>query len=772
MKKIVIGIVSLCVLVIAIMYLALLGSFPVMQGSLKIAGLDSRTQIYRDQEGIVHIDAQTAHDMNFALGFSMASDRAFQYEMVSRAGQGKLSELLGPDLLPVDKLFRTLNSAHIRNNILSNIDAKIRKDLDSFMAGYNYYLENNIRPIEFFILGTKPKKIEIEDIYGVFVYLTYSFSPFIRNEIAYNDILAKVKNRNLEYLFANDNVDLSKKVRRVVESSIIDYDSLLKGIGTFTGSNAWAIAGKNTKSGKPILASDPHIQYSAPNIWYEANIRNKQEDFHIYGHFLPLLPFAAMGHNRHHGWGLTVTYTDDVDLYQMPDDFEVVREEDSTIFVKGQGPVDFTLRWSKKGPIVDEIATRVDSDAKNIAAFFSFFQEGNKPIEGFYRLGRAKSFEEIKQAAALVKSPGQNIIYADVDGNVARLIMGDSYKRSHPKESDLIQAPDRKILGPYDFMQKPHEINPRSGYVVSANDRPKVKTAQDVHHRGGWHSDNRYDTILSALELRHDWDLAAQKMVQTASFSSNNKKMVDLIIKSALRTKLSEQEQSALTELKDWSGHSRADLVGPAIFHETTLEIRKLLMDELEDDRLNYCKAINSWTFYYRLVENPYDFWWDIKNTAPIENMYDIMAQAFKLTVAKYTKELGADIKTWKWGRVHQLKLPHAFEKSALLSKIFSHGPYPANGSINSINHIRRVKCDQGHTPVTGPSTRRLVDFSNVDISYGILPLGNSGHMLSPFYDNQRERFLNDEYREQIFNFDLVKKREAKYLTLRPLKSI
>ena len=195
-------------------------------------------------------------------------------------------------------------------------------------------------------------------------------------------------------------------------------------------------------------------------------------------------------------------------------------------------------------------------------------------------------------------------------------------------------------------------------------------------------------------------------------------------------------------------------------------------MDELAGDRLNYCKAINSWTFYYRLINNPDDFWWDIEKTGRIETMYDVMAQAFRLTVAKYKDELGEDINSWRWGRVHQLKFPHVFEKSKLLAPIFSFGPYEAHGSINSINHIRRVSCDNGHTPVTGPSTRRLIDFSNVDISYGILPLGNSGHMLSPFYDNQLKRFLNDEYRKQIYNFDIVRKEQAKVLTLRPAAGI
>ncbi len=768
MKKAFVGFVSLVVFLILGIYFALLGSFPVMQGSLKIAGLDSLTKIYRDQEGIVHIDAQTNHDMNFALGFAMASDRAFQYELVSRAGQGRLSELLGADLIPVDKLFRTLNSKYIRDGILENLDPKVKRDLESFMAGYNYYLENNIRPIEFFLLGAKPMKIGFEDIYGVFVYLNYSFSPFMRNELTNTHILAKVKDRNLKYLFANNEVDLSSKIRHVVQNSVIDYESLLEGIGTFTGSNAWAISGANSKSKKPILASDPHINYSAPNIWFEANIRNKQEDFHMYGHFLPLIPFPAMGHNRQHGWGLTISYTDDVDLYQLEDDYEVIRVEDSLIKVKGQEPIDFSLKWSKKGPVVTEVVQGVRKDAKNIAAHFSFYQEGNKPIQGFHDLNYAKNFEEVKKAVSIVKSPGLNIVYADRDGNIARLIMGDSYNRSHPFESDFVQTPDREILGAYEFMDKPHEINPANGYIVSANDRPKT-IKNTINHRGGWHSDNRYNTILEALELRHDWDIDGQKMMQTASFSSNNKRMVKLIEKALKLSDLDDFEMNALSILVNWTGHSRKDLVGPTIFHETNMEIRHLLMDELEEDRLKYCKAINSWTFYYRLLDRPNDFWWDIKKTGPIEDMNAVMAQAFKNTIKKFRSDLGDDLSEWKWGRVHQLKMPHAFEKSKLLAKVFSHGPYPANGSINSINHIRRVTCDNGHTPVTGPSTRRLIDFSNVDISYGILPLGNSGHMLSPFYDNQRERFFNDEYRPQIFNFDLVRKSEAKILTLAPL---
>lgn len=768
MKKIILSLLGAVFLLITTVYFLLLGSFPVMEGSLKIGDIDNEVQIYRDHEGVVHIDAKTRHDMNYALGFSMASDRAFQYELIARAGQGRLSEILGPDLVAADKLFRTLNSSYIRNDILTNLDPVVRKDLESFIAGYNYYLENSIRPIEYFILGIKPKKINLEDIYGVFVYLNYSFSPFMRNEIAYQQIMADVKHRDLKYLFANNEVDLSHRLRRVVEAQFIDYDDLLEGIGTFTGSNAWAISGDKTRSGKPILASDPHIKFSAPNIWYEANIKNEEEGFHMYGHFLPMIPFPGMGHNRNHGWGLTISYTDDVDLYQLDDDFDIVRVENSVIKVKGSTPINFNLKWSEKGPIVDEIVKTVNKDSKNIAAHFSFFQLGNKPIEGFYGLGRAKSFEEIKKATSIVKSPGLNIVYADAKGNVARLVMGDSYNRSHPYESDLVQSADRKILGAYDFDDKPHEINPENGFVVSANDAPKTMK-EGIHHRGGWHSDNRYNTILESLKLRKNWDIDSQKMVQTASFSSHNATLLKLIGNAAKNSKLSQYESKALETLLSWKGHSRKDQVGPTIFHEMNIRIRKLLMDEMGDNYLNYCKAINSWTYYYRLLERPDDFWWDIEKTAPIEGRDDILMMAFKSTVSYLKGLLGDDISTWRWGRVHKLKFVHPFEKNKFLAKIFSHGPYEANGSINSINHIRRVKCNKGHTPVTGPSTRRLVDFANVDLSYGILPLGNSGHMLSPYYDNQRERFFNDEYRYQIFNFDLVKKSGPKVLTLRPI---
>ncbi|EPZ50659.1 penicillin amidase [Bacteriovorax sp. BAL6_X] len=768
MKKILGIAIGLFVLISACVYFMLLGSFPVMHGSLKIDGLNGLTKIYRDHEGVVHIEADSRHDMNYALGFSMASDRSFQYELISRAGQGRLAEILGPDLIPVDKLFRTLNSKYIRDGILKTLDPIVRKDLDSFMAGYNYYLENNVRPIEFFLLGIKPKKIDLEDIYGVFVYLNYSFSPFIRNEVAYQSIMAKVKHRDFKYLFANNEVDFSKRLRRVVDANFIDYESLLKGIGTFTGSNAWAISGKKTKSRSPILASDPHINFSAPNIWYEANIKNKEEGFHMYGHFLPLIPFPAMGHNRKLGWGLTISYTDDVDLYQLDDDFEVIRIEDSLIKVKGEDSIDFQIKWSEKGPVVNEIVEAVNKDAKNIAAHFSFFQDGNKPIEGFYGLGRAKNLDEIKKATSIVKSPGLNIVYADADGNIARLIMGDSYKRSHPLESDLVQTPDRKILGTYTFDEKPHEINPKSGFVVSANDAPKTMK-EGIYHRGGWHSDNRYNTILKSLELRENWDMDSQKMVQTASFSSNNRKMQKIIHNAVKKYPMNSLEEEALEVFMDWKGHSRKEQVAPSIFHETNMRIRKLLMDEMGEDYTKYCKAINSWIFYYRLLDTPFDSWWDIEKTAPVEDRDLVISMAFKESVEFLKSKLGDDISQWRWGRVHQLTMPHPFAKNDFLAKLFNHGPYEANGSINSINHIRRVSCDSGHTPVTGPSTRRLIDFANVDISYGILPLGNSGHMLSPYYDNQRERFMNDEYRPQIFSFELMKKSGPKVLTLRPL---
>jgi len=746
-------------------YITLKISSPVMEGKVIIPALKDKVEILRDKEGIPHIYAKKRVDMFFALGFVQASDRLFQFDIIRRAGAGRTAEIIGAKTLEVDKLFRILGGQRTFENRLKHLPKELLSDFESYTAGLNYYMDNYPLPIEYKVLRTRPEKFTIMDAYYVYTYLAYSFTPMLREDQLHSKLVRTIKNRDLSMLTSIGNHIPSEKVSMIDNFSIdrlVGIDKILSNLSPLEGSNAWAISGEKTKSGSPILASDPHISFSVPNIWYEAHLNCEEDDYQMYGHFLPLIPYPAMGHNFEFGWGLTMSYADDLDLFQeqIKGENYIFNSKERKLeykneVIKVRGDKDYVMKipLTIRGPIGDEIM-----DTKGVSINWAFYLDSNKPMYTFYQMSKAKNMAQVKEAVSHSKSPGMNVLYADKEGNIAQFIFGAYLKRSHPEYSNVINKGSSEVLGIYDFDLKPHRENPENGVLISTNDKPQNSK---IDMRGLWYPKNRHDTVEQNLSVISKWDAKMMRRVQTSNldvFAIKYNKTIVSILRRMFHH-LDDFERKSLDIMAKWDGKSDVDSVGATLYNHFNYTFLPIVLDELDsEDRLQYCFSTASWYFHQRLFENLDNPWWDKAATKQVESSQETIVEVYKASISDLKRKLGHNLDSWQWGNIHQIEFPHPFGMNKILGKIFNQGPYPVAGAINVVNHNRRKGCENGHAVKSGPSTRRIIDFANPAISYGILPLGNSGHLLSPFYDNQRERFLKGEYRNQYLNILDVKK--------------
>lgn len=768
-KTLKVGLFLLAVLILVVLvggYEFVKARVPQMSGELTLRNLEGPVEVIRDQNGIPHITAKNNRDAFRTLGFVMASERLFQMEVSRRLAQGELAELFGEKALPSDKLFRNLglkseSEKMINKKLAANsFDPQMMEEVGAFYDGINQFIETGPLPIEFVMLGLKPRPFSMVDGQSFVGLMGFSFGIAIMTEPLLTKLVTRIGGDLVEDLrnekipgdqtrMVNVDHKLSVRVLKIVAD-------LENGFNLFEGSNGWILSGKKTTSGSPLIANDPHISYSHPGIWFEAHI--KTPTYETYGHFLSLIPFPVLSHNRDRAWGLTMTLTDDMDIYKENIDLKEktyvykgaklsLMERVETIKVKGGPDYQMNIFSTHHGPVLDYALSDTSAD-KSLALQWAFYNEANDPLTSLFKMGRAKDMMEFKAAVATGKAPGLNILYADKE-NIGWWMFGEVWKKRPGIKSDFIlngENGEDEILGSLSFAEKPHMENPASGMIVSANSRPE---GYPVGTRGDWQPDDRYKTIENVLSHKEKWSPEETMELQTLNMNFENKLLLETLLRETAFSSESEKKSylKYFEILKAWNLSSDVDSIAATIYYSWTKEIQvKLLKDLTVDEREVFAKVPNGWIFFKRVVLEPLSPWW---------KKYDrgtLFKEAFAQTILDLEEKLGKDSKEWQWGKLHTLEYAHPFGRVKPLAAIFNLGPFPAPGATQEVNNQKFSSFKDGFQVKAGPSTRRIIDFSQPEKSWGILPAGNSGHMLSPFYSNQVQKFLNGQYREQLLD--------------------
>jgi len=765
-------VLGLIILIPSLFYAYLLYSRPKYAGIEMVMGLKDKVTILRDQYGIPHIEAKTDEDAYYALGFTMASERLFQMEISRRAANGELSEIIGEKTLQSDKTFKNLKVRRsmeemLQKNPLSQ-NPEMEKLILAFYRGVNDYQNTHPLPIEFKILNIKPRPFTVLDGLSFVGLMSFNFAIALSQDPLFTSLESKM-DPNLVDEMRVEKINSKKKIITELRPKIpyhseipalISY--LETGYPLFDGSNGWLLGKNRTTSGAPMLVNDPHISYPHPGIWYEAHLRSNESE--TYGHFLPLLPFPILSHNKDKAWGLTMTLTDDMDIYREKligdDQFEFkgiaykVNTYDEEIKIKGKDSYKFKLKETIHGPLLTEVLPE-----KNMSLKWAFLESDNNPLLVLYKMSVAKNMDEFKQAVARGVAPGLNVLYADRD-NIGWWMFGRIYEKPDHVRSDFIldgSSGKDEYLRELPFAEKPHSENPASGIIVSANFRPFGFKA---NQRGDWQPDDRFNTIYTLLSQKEKWSVEETKELQTLSMNLDNKNMIQEILKDLVATS---KNQKYIEILKQWNLESSTDSIAASIFFTLQNQIGLILLKDLSPDELNaYGKVSTSYIFIKRMINERENIWWkkfDRKQT---------INQAFENTLTLLSNKFGDNELNWRWGKLHTLEFAHPLGKLPPLNYIFNLGPFEIAGSSQDVNNQKSDHLKSEFNVKAGPSTRRIIDFSNIEKTWGILPVGESGHMLSPFYRNQLPDFLNNKYRPMLLNQADINKNVSFRLELIP----
>jgi penicillin amidase len=458
LKRSALALLVLVLLAVAGLAWFLVGKQPQRNGSVHLTGLQAPVTVRYDERGVPHIRAGNEADLYRALGYVHAQDRLFQMEIARRLARGELAEILGPKLLDTDRLFRTLGIRAHADAYVQRIDRNTPayQALVAYLDGVNQYQASHPAPIEFDILGIPKRPFTPQDMMSVAGYLAFSFASAFKTEPVMTHIRDKL---GAGYLGVFDlkwyprGVDtpgaaaaLSDADWRGLNRVTAQVREVLGApmLAPFEGSNAWAIAGSRTASGKPMLAGDPHIGFSAPAVWYEAHLQ--APGFELYGHFQVLNPMALLGHNQRFGWSLTMFQNDDVDMAvekTNPENPNQVwhqgrwvdlQRREETIAVKGAAPVTLQLRRSPHGPIVTD-AYPDNYGTTPVAMWWAFLETENPILEAFHELNRADTLAKARQAAEKIHAPGLNLVWANADGDIAWWASGEVAAPPRRRES-------------------------------------------------------------------------------------------------------------------------------------------------------------------------------------------------------------------------------------------------------------------------------------------------------------------------------------------------
>ncbi len=784
LKKIFIGILGF-------VFLLLIGSFfyikhlkPTYSGELNLKNLQNPVEVYFDSIGVPHIIAKNQKDAYVAMGYLHAQDRLWQMELMRRIAAGRLSEIFGKDKEPNDNLFLKTDKFFLGLGI-EDAAIKTIKKLDTttksyqltvaYLNGINQFIENGPKPIEYSLIGIKQEKFQLKDVYNVFGYMSFSFAMAQKTDPLLTNIQQKLGNKYIRELAYNvDSLEI--KIPIFDESASIDSDlsaSINNIMGTlpvppFIGSNSWVIGPEKTKSGKVIFANDPHINYAQPAVWYQMHVLTP--NYEMYGFNLGLMPFPFLGHNRDYAYGLTMFENDDIDFYQeklnpnnnneylIKDKSYPFIVKEKTIKIKGGKTETFTFKVSKHGPIMNGLIDGMEN--KNpIAMDWIYTKFDNKMLDAGYQISHSKDINDFKEGASKIYAPGLNVMYGDAQDNYAWFASAKIYQHTNPNiDTHFILDGSNGLddqIEYFDFSMNPKAINSPEGFVYSANNQPdSIKIGL---YPGYYLPRDRAKRIVDELTDMEDIEKVDMEFLINDVTSSIIPDLLPIIVKNIDRNGLTKNEEIALKTLYIWDGEFELNQVAPTIFTKFKYQFYKnTFQDELGEKGFEQFLQTHLGKRQFEKQIRSLNSVWDdnILTKDKKETKKEILTKSFKETVAFLEKKHGNLISNWKWKNVHTVTHHHPIgDKLGFLGLHFDIGPYPIKGTNEVLNNQIFDLNGNGEYPVTGgPSTRRIIDFSDVENSVAILPTGQSGNIFSPHYKDQAEKFIKGEFFKMLIN--------------------
>nr|BFF39827.1 penicillin acylase family protein [Tenacibaculum mesophilum] len=761
---------------------------PTYKGELELNSISDKVTVYYDEVGVPHINAQNQLDAYTALGYVHAQDRLWQMELIRRISAGRLAEVFGKDLVRVDKFFSGLGIEEAAEKTIQELDknSETYKLTEAYLNGVNQFIEEGATPLEFYLVGLDKENYTIKDVYNVFGYMAFSFAIAHKTDPLLTEVKEKLGESYVNELLNSfdKNLTLNKTTNKgtikaemsIAVSKIVDQLP----VAPFIGSNSWVIAPPKAKNGKVIFANDPHIAFSQPSVWYQNHI--KTPDFEIYGFNLALMPFPLLGHNKEYAYGLTMLANDDLNFYieennpensmeyKTPNGYQKYELWDKCIKVKGGKDTTYQVKVSKHGPIMNGLIEHV-TDERPIAMNWIYTQLPNQLLEASHKMSHANSLQDFKTGTAKIHAPGLNVMYGDKKGNVGWFASAKLYQlRDSLSSKTYLNGTSGKdeIVEYLDFKDNPKAENPSWNYVYSANNQPD--SVRGKLYPGYYQPEDRAKRIVQLLESKNDF---TKEDVAEMIYDVTSPVVPEIgreLLASVDKSSLSPSAKKAYSVLEKWDGEYLKTNVAPTIYNRFLYEfLTATYKDELGDSFQLFIDTQLQDQVLAQQAKREQSVWWDnILTINKVETRNEIITIAFQKSITFLQNQLGENIDNWTWNRVISVEYEHAIGKAGgLLRKFFNVGPFETIGGNEVINNqIFKLDSTGVYKIHGGPSTRRVIDFSDVENSIAILPTGQSGNVFSPYYKDQAQKYVDGEFVKMILNEAAIKKSANKLVFL------
>jgi penicillin amidase len=764
--------------------------------TLTLAGLRAPVQIRRDERGIPYIEASNEADLYFAQGYATASDRLWQMDLLRRTARGELAEIFGRPALEEDKRHRIYGFAALSDALVSRTSPATRDALEAYARGVNAYIETRgdaaaPLPAEFQIIGYKPRPWRPADSLVIGKIFAETLSTTWPTDIARALLADLPPARRAQLLPEGSTLDVivvggdnpkprppatngkqahaKSRAAKTGAASLPSFDeragllaevervealsrSSLERAGLYMEgravSNNWVASGKRTASGKPLLANDPHLPASAPSIWHMAHL--SAPGLRVAGVTAPGAPGIIIGHNERIAWGVTNLDPDVQDLYlerfsadkksfyETPAGLReaVVRREEIKVRKGLTDPstetVNFDVTVTRHGPIV------LEREGRRYALRWTALDPERTEFDAFYKINRARDWNEFRAALAAYSGPTQNFVYADAAGHIGYYGAGRiPVRRSGDGSTPYDGATDAGEWASFiPFDELPHVYDPPSGLIVTANSR--VVGRDYPHHlTHDWAAPYRSRRIYDLLNAKWKLTAADYRAVQGDVYSiggaSFARAAAQLLSTTPPRGEAAGQSnvdegklRAAAAALEHWDGRVTADSNVAPLVAETGIAFRRrILNDALGEARARSFRWGSYDVFFNRVAaERPAE--WLPKEFG---NYGELMRACLADARAALTKRLGADETQWTWGRYSPARFSHPLAAIPFIGGRYAIEPFPVDGSGWSAGATVNVGANV--------SMRLIADVSDWDKTQQGIALGVSGDPASPHWSDQ-----------------------------------
>ena len=742
-------------------------ALPQLDGQLLVSGLAEGVTVTRDSHGVPTIEAANLEDLFFAQGYVCAQDRLWQMDMMRRFGSGELSEILGQDLLKVDREQRILGLRAAAVKSLQTASPRDRSFFEAYARGVNAYIVEraNKLPIEFRILHYAPSRWSAEDSVVIANEMVKDLNyHYFFDALAREKILAKLGPELTADLYVNrswrdrpptvmredlnqpdtnagdsdDEDDEDSPDNSVTRNRIFSREDLPEGLPV-NGSNDWVVSGAHTVTGKPLLSDDMHLGHQMPNLWYEAHLHAGTLD--VAGVTLPGMPYVIVGHNQRIAWGFTnvgPTVTDvyienfnQQGAYQTPSGWVQPEHRVEVIHIKDKADVSVDVRSTRHGPIITEL---VAGETRPLALRWTLYDVLHIPL---FDVNAAQNWQEFRRAFSQFDAPGQNVVYADVDGNIGYQTTGKIPIRAAGDGSLPVSGADNahEWTSYIPFEKLPSIYNPPSGIIGTANGRitpDNYPNSLSMEWEAPW----RTARIYHVLESGRQFSSADMLTLQTDIHSEADLFAAERLVYAVDHaTKPSARAKQAADIMRSWDGRMQASAAAPTIASNSIFELRRLLLEpklgsapadpSKQDEGLSW--KTYSWQMRSVWLENillhrP-------KRWLPdaFPNYDELLTAAVEAAVNGPT--VPKDLASWRWGDFNAVDIEHpVLGKIPIIRRWSGPGVQEQSGSAYTVKAVTRHH---------GPSERFTANLADLDQSTLNIVTGQGGNFLSPYYMDQ-----------------------------------